>query len=57
MIHMLEVASDIECSVQLLSVDEAFDMFVLRDKGFEIVTLLPDPHRIPLNDAIGFLSR
>lgn len=54
---MFEMGPDVKGSIQFLLGQEAFDYFVLREKGFEIAPFLPDLHCIPLYHIIGLFPR
>jgi hypothetical protein len=51
------MSPDIEESVQFLLGHQTLDGFVLGEKGFEILALFPNPHRIPLNHPISLFPR
>jgi hypothetical protein len=51
------MSPDIEESAQFLLGHETPDNFVLGEKGFEILALFPNPHRIPLDHPISLFPR
>src|SRR4030042_4301248 len=55
--EVLEVFLTVKGLLQFLPAETPLNLPILGEMGLEVSSLLPDLHRIPLNDGIGLFSR